>query len=92
MTARDFHTIVVGSGAGGATVADELTRAGRSVVVFERGHNYLVDPQPPHELQRVFSNDELKTPSGIFSGRTLAGAPDVPAERVRRRAPARRGR
>ena len=68
MTARDFHTIVVGSGAGGATVADELTRAGRSVVVFERGHNYLVDPQPPHELQRVFSNDELKYAIRHFLG------------------------
>lgn len=60
MTDRDFDTIIVGSGPGGATAADELTRAGRSVVIFERGHNYLVDPEPPHELRQVFSNDELK--------------------------------
>jgi choline dehydrogenase-like flavoprotein len=41
MTTRDFHTIIVGSGPGGSTVADDLTRAGRSVVISERGHNYL---------------------------------------------------
>src|SRR5258708_79774 len=60
MTTRDFHTIIVGSGPGGSTVADELTRAGRSVVIFERGHNHLIDPARPDDLIQVFSNDELK--------------------------------
>lgn len=68
MTGRDFHTIDVGSGRGEATVADELTRVGRSVVVLERGHNYLVDPQPPHELRQLFSNDELKHAIRPFLG------------------------
>src|SRR5260370_19888810 len=60
MPARDFHTIIVGSGLGGSTVADELTRAGRSVVIFERGHNHLIGPARPDALIQVFSNDELK--------------------------------
>jgi choline dehydrogenase-like flavoprotein len=60
MTTRDFHTIIIGSGPGGSTVADELTRAGHSVVVFERGHNHLIDPANPGDLIQVFSNDELK--------------------------------
>jgi choline dehydrogenase-like flavoprotein len=68
MTARDFHTIIIGSGPGGATAADELTRAGRSVVVFERGHNYLIELTPPHDLMQVFSNDELKYTIRHFLG------------------------
>jgi choline dehydrogenase-like flavoprotein len=68
MSARDFHTIVVGSGPGGATAADELTRAGRSVVVFERGHNYLINSAQPYDLMQVFSNDELKYTIRHFLG------------------------
>lgn len=68
MTARDFDTIIVGSGPGGASAADELTRAGRSVVVFERGHNYLVNPDHPYDLMQVFSNDELKYTIRHFLG------------------------
>jgi choline dehydrogenase-like flavoprotein len=68
MTARDFDTIVIGSGPGGATAADELTRAGRSVVIFERGHNYLIDPLHPYDFLQVFSNDELKYTFRHFLG------------------------
>lgn len=68
MTARDFDTIIVGSGPGGATAADHLTMAGRNVVVFERGHNYLVSPAPPYDLLQVFSNDELKYTIRHFLG------------------------
>jgi choline dehydrogenase-like flavoprotein len=68
MTARDFDTIVVGSGPGGATAADELTRAGRSVVIFERGHNYLIGTASPYDLMPVFSNDELKYTIRHFLG------------------------
>jgi len=68
MTARDFQTIIVGSGPGGATAADELTRAGRSVVIFERGHNYLISSDYPHDLMQVFSNDELKYTFRHFLG------------------------
>jgi choline dehydrogenase-like flavoprotein len=68
MTARDFDAIIVGSGPGGATAADQLSAAGRSVVVFERGHNYLINPAHPHELMQVFSNDELKYTIRHFLG------------------------
>jgi choline dehydrogenase-like flavoprotein len=68
MTGRDFDTIIVGSGPAGATAADELTRAGRSVVVFERGHNYLVEAAHPYDLMQVFSNDELKYTVRHFLG------------------------
>src|SRR5260370_4050496 len=60
MPARDFHTIIGGCGRGGSTVVGELTRAGRSVVICERGHNHLIDPARPDDLIQVFSNDELK--------------------------------
>lgn len=69
MTARDFDTIIVGSGPGGATAADELTRAGQSVVIFERGHNYLIDMAAgSYDLLQVFSNDELKYTIRHFLG------------------------
>ncbi len=38
MVERIYDFIVVGSGAGGATLACELTRQGKSVLVVERGH------------------------------------------------------
>lgn len=34
---RDFDAIVVGSGPGGATVAHELSRQGKSILILERG-------------------------------------------------------
>ena len=35
--------VIVGSGPAGATVADVLTEAGWSVVIFEKGRNHLID-------------------------------------------------
>lgn len=52
--------VIVGSGPGGATVADVLTRAGWSVVVFEKGRNHLLDLTDPHKLLADYSNDEIK--------------------------------
>ncbi len=44
--------IIIGSGPGGATAAEVLTRAGWSVVIMEKGRNHLLDP------------DDLTKPAG----------------------------
>src|SRR5487761_676656 len=52
--------VIVGSGPGGATVADVLTRRGMSVVIVEKGRNHLGDLDDPRRLLDHFSNDEVK--------------------------------
>jgi choline dehydrogenase-like flavoprotein len=44
----DCDVIVVGSGAGGATLAYACARAGKSVLLLERGPKYLLE-QPAHD-------------------------------------------
>ncbi len=60
--------VIVGSGPGGATVADVLTAAGWSVVVVEKGRNHLLDPADLTSPASDFSNDEIKFVSRQFLG------------------------
>ena len=45
----DYDVIVVGGGAGGATFAYACARAGKSVLVLERGNRYINDDHPLDE-------------------------------------------
>gem|GEM_PF-6992785 len=51
---------MVGSGPGGSAVADVLTAAGWSVVIFEKGRNHLIDLDEPSRRKTDYSNDEIK--------------------------------
>lgn len=52
--------IIVGSGAGGSTMAMELAEAGWDIVMFEKGSNYFTDLEGNLYGTTKFSNDELK--------------------------------
>jgi gluconate 2-dehydrogenase alpha chain len=60
--------VIVGSGPGGSTVADVLTRAGWSVVIIEKGRNHLLDPDDLSRPSADYSNDELKFIYRYFLG------------------------
>jgi choline dehydrogenase-like flavoprotein len=64
----DCDAVIVGSGPGGSTVADVLTKAGWSVVVLEKGRNHLVSLDPPYDLSGDLSNDEIKFHRRHFLG------------------------
>jgi choline dehydrogenase-like flavoprotein len=60
--------IIIGSGPGGATAAEVLTRAGWSVVIMEKGRNHLLDPDDLTRPAGDYSNDEIKFVSRHFLG------------------------
>jgi gluconate 2-dehydrogenase alpha chain len=60
--------LIIGSGPGGATAAEVLTRAGWSVVLMEKGRNHLLDPDDLTRPSRDYSNDEIKFISRYFLG------------------------
>ncbi|MCL4422668.1 MAG: GMC family oxidoreductase [Actinobacteria bacterium] len=75
--------VVVGSGPAGSTVAEALTRAGWTVVIFEKGRNHLLDLSDPTKPARDFSNDEIKFlcrhflgPDPIVEPRTFRSSPE----------------
>ncbi len=60
--------IIIGSGPGGSTAAEVLTRAGWSVVIMEKGRNHLLDPRDLTRPGADYSNDELKFTVRHFLG------------------------
>jgi choline dehydrogenase-like flavoprotein len=83
--------IVVGSGAGGSTVAMELAESGWDVVIFEKGSNYYTNLDGVGPFGTTFSNDELKAlyryfeqPDPIAYPRTFRHKASQPASYVGR--------
>ncbi len=68
MSARDFDTIIVGSGPAGSTAAHVLTAAGQSVLMLEKGRNHLLSLQAPFGPLGHVSNDEVKFQFRHFLG------------------------
>jgi gluconate 2-dehydrogenase alpha chain len=60
--------IIIGSGPGGSTAAEVLTRAGWSVVIMEKGRNHLLDPDDLTKPAADYSNDEIKFMTRHFLG------------------------
>ena len=64
----EFDVVVIGSGPGGATAADVLTDAGKSVCILEKGRNHLLALDAPYASLGHLSNDEIKFGRRHFLG------------------------
>jgi len=63
---REFDVCVIGTGAGGGVMIDQLTAAGFSVIALERGPDLPVSEFDDDELRnsirdQVFSANQLET-------------------------------
>ena len=56
----DARVVIVGTGPGGATFADAVTRAGWDCIILEKGRNHLLELEPPFAPKGDYSNDEIK--------------------------------
>jgi choline dehydrogenase-like flavoprotein len=65
---HDVDAVIVGTGPAGATVAEVLTAAGKSVLMLEKGRNHLLELDAPFGPLGHVSNDELKFNSRHFLG------------------------
>ncbi|MET0826455.1 MAG: GMC family oxidoreductase [Acidimicrobiales bacterium] len=68
MADHDADAVIVGSGPGGSTFADDLTAAGSTVEILEKRRTHLLDLDPPYGLKGEFSNDEVKFAQRHFLG------------------------
>ena len=68
MTTPEFDAIIIGSGPGGATAAEILTAAGKSVCILEKGRNHLLALDAPFAGLGRMSNDEIKFGRRHFLG------------------------
>jgi choline dehydrogenase-like flavoprotein len=68
VSAASADAVIIGSGPGGATAAEVLTRAGWSVVIMEKGRNHLLEPDDLTRPSGDYSNDEIKFISRYFLG------------------------
>src|SRR5262245_58190834 len=77
----DCDVIVVGGGAGGATFASACARAGKSVLLLERGRKYVADGPAHNERamlidKKPYDDREVEvngTPRRLYMGGILGG-------------------
>src|ERR1700744_5156932 len=65
----DFDVIVVGGGAGGATFAYACARAGKSVLLLERGTRYVTNGPSPDEKAMMIDKRPYDDREGAVNGR-----------------------
>jgi choline dehydrogenase-like flavoprotein len=81
------HTLVIGSGPGGATTACLCAEAGRDVILVEEGSHHRIDSAPNYsllEMEQKYRNSGLtvglgKTKITYIEGRCVGGASEINA-------------